>query len=136
MSDKSSKKGRVPYQSATGNAVFTLTAIVIFLYIGSGILIFAFPAMVEISVGLKFNNLFMGIMNFGCAGGQTVSAIYIKKRKYYMGSTLLLLITIIGSVIGGGFLIAPLFGVIGALIGFICDPLEQKLYERYEIKQD
>jgi len=130
MSDENTSKGRLPDQSATGNAVFALTAITSFLYLGSGILIFGLPTMVEISFGLKFHNIAMGILNFACAGGQVFSAIFMKRRDYYIGSAILLGITVIGFIIGGGFLVAPLFGIIAAMIGFITDPLEQKLYER------
>ena len=130
MSIQSSNNDRLPEQSATGNAVFTLTAISLALYITAGVLLLGFPTMVDLSFGLQFNNIWMGILNFVCVGGHVISAIYMKRRQYYIGSTLLIIISILGFIIGGGLLVGPLWGVIAASIGFICDPLERKLYER------
>ncbi len=135
MNHENRKKNRLPNQSATGNAVFSLTGITTCLYLASAILIFGFPSMVELSIGLKFHHQIMGIILFACTGGHVIAAIFIKKREYNLGSVILIIVSIMGFLLGGGFLVGALFGFIAASIGLICDSLEQKLYERSQERE-
>ncbi|NHI93544.1 MAG: hypothetical protein EAX96_13740 [Candidatus Lokiarchaeota archaeon] len=130
MGEKIEKKLRLPEQSATGNAVFIFTIITSLFYIVAGAFIIALPEMAQVSFTFQFNNIAMGALNFICAAGLICSGIPIKKRKYILGSSCILGVTIFGFVIGGGFLVAPLWGISSAMIGYITDPLEAKLYER------
>lgn len=124
------EKSRLPEQSATGNAVFVFTIITSLFYIFAGVFIIALPDMSQISFTFQFNNVAMGILNLVCAAGLIISSVPIKRRQYMLGSSCILGVTIFGFIIGGGFLVAPLWGISSAMIGYITDPLEGKLYRR------
>ncbi|MHA1796909.1 MAG: hypothetical protein ACTSVY_00555 [Candidatus Helarchaeota archaeon] len=130
MSNDSNNTKRLPVQSATGNAVFIFTNLTSIFYIIAGTFIIALPEMAGVSFTFQFNNVVMGALNFACAAGLILSTIPIKKRKYYVGSSCILIVTIMGFIIGGGFLVGPLWGISSAMIGYITDPLEGKLYQR------
>lgn len=124
------EKLRLPEQSATGNAVFIFTLITTIFYIIAGIFIIALPDMAKVSFTVQYNNILMGTFNIICAAGLIVSSIPIKKRQYMLGSSCILGVTVFGFIIGGGFLVAPLWGISSAMIGYITDPLEARLYRR------
>lgn len=121
---------RLEEQSATGKAVFTFSILVsIFYFVQGGVLI-PFPDMAASSFAFQFNHIIMGILNFICGAGLILSAIPIHNRQYYSGSACILGVSILGFIIGGGFLVSPLWGLSAAMIGFITNPLEYKLFER------
>ncbi|MHA1784222.1 MAG: hypothetical protein ACTSVY_03925 [Candidatus Helarchaeota archaeon] len=124
------EKKRLLEQSATGKSVFMFTNLTSVFYFLALALILPFPNMVNLTFTFKLNNILLAIFNLICGIGLVSSTIFIKKRQYYLGSSLILGFSIFGFVIGGGFLVAPLWGFANALIGFITGPLETKLYER------
>ena len=129
MSEKKERQ-RLEEQSATGKSVFTFSILVsVFYFVQGGVLI-PFPDMAASSFALQFNHIIMGLLNFACGVGLILSAIPIHNRQYYIGSACILGVSIIGFIIGGGFLVSPLWGLAAAMIGFITNPLEYKLFER------
>ncbi|NHI92965.1 MAG: hypothetical protein EAX96_10725 [Candidatus Lokiarchaeota archaeon] len=129
MSEKIEKK-RLPEQSATGKSVFVFSILTSIFYFVAGGVILPFPDMAASTFTFQFDHITMAILNFICGIGLILSAIPIHKRNYYLGSACILGVSVFGFVIGGGFLVSPLWGLASAMIGFITNPLECKLYDR------
>jgi hypothetical protein len=76
------------------------------------------------------NPLLSGIISFICAGICMYSGVLIIIRKYIPGGLLMMAISMVSIIVGGGFYITVLWGASGGLIALVCPSLEEKIKEQ------
>lgn len=73
------------------------------------------------------NPVLSGIISFVCAGICIYSGVLITIRKYIIGGMIMISISMVSIIVGGGFYITVLWGASGGLIALVCPSLEEKI---------
>ncbi|MHA1145749.1 MAG: hypothetical protein ACTSRW_13500 [Candidatus Helarchaeota archaeon] len=127
---------------ATANAAAILGAVCGIWMILSGVLFLAFntaftdklvplDAILEaITLNPALGNVLFipdAILNFIFAGVEMVGGFFVYTRKYRLGGSLILIISLVSIIVGGGFWVGTLWGVAAGAIAFLCPNLESRI---------
>ncbi len=80
------------------------------------------------------NPILSGIISLVCAGICMWSGVLVIMRKYTMGGLVMITISMVSIIVGGGFYITVLWGASGGLISLVCPSLEAKIKEETKTK--
>lgn len=80
----------------------------------------------------KENPMISGIISFVCAAICIYSGTLVIMRKYIMGGLIMIGISMVSMIVGGGFYITVLWGASGGLISLVCPSLEEKIKKDLE----
>ncbi|NVM54403.1 MAG: hypothetical protein HWN66_11930 [Candidatus Helarchaeota archaeon] len=117
---------------ATAGAAGVLGVVSGFWCILEGILIMVFDWGEQLLFIPYFQDNFIiaGVISMVCAGICIYSGALIVMRKYIMGGMILMGISMVSILVGGGFYITVLWGSSGGLIALVCPSLEEKIKEQ------
>ena len=73
------------------------------------------------------NPILSGIISIVFAGVCIFSGFLVLIRKYIMGGLIMIVISMVSIIVGGGFYITALWGASGGLISLVCPSLEEKI---------
>ena len=71
--------------------------------------------------------IFDAILNFIFAAFEILGGIFVYSRKYRSGGTIIVVISLLSIIVGGGFWVGTLWGVAAGSIAFLCPNLEAKI---------
>ncbi|NVM28400.1 MAG: hypothetical protein HWN65_06125 [Candidatus Helarchaeota archaeon] len=115
---------------ATAGAAGVLGIVSGFWCILEGILIMVFQDWGQDLLFIPYfqaNPTIAAIISFVCAGICMYSGALIIVRKYIMGGLIMISISMVSIIAGGGFYITVLWGASGGLIALVCPSLEEKI---------
>ena len=73
------------------------------------------------------NPILSGIISIIFAGVCIFSGFLVLIRKYIMGGLIMIAVSMVSIIVGGGFYITALWGASGGLISLVCPSLEEKI---------
>ncbi len=73
------------------------------------------------------NPYISGIISLILSGVCFYSGFLVIVRKYIMGGMIMIIVSAISIIVGGGFYITVLWGASGGLISLVCPSLEEKI---------
>ena len=73
------------------------------------------------------NPVISGVISMVCAGVCMFGGALVIMRNYIKGGLVMIIISIVSVLVGGGFYITVLWGASGGLIALVCPSLEEKI---------